>query len=215
MPHAETTVRQCLVSREHLPTRAMIRFVVGPDDAIVPDLEERLPGRGLWVAARRDAIETAARKNTFAQAAKAKVGVPNDLSDKVANLLKRRCMDRLGLARRAGLVTCGADKVREALAAKRGAVLVEACDGSPAERQKMAAVAPQLPVIDAFARRDLGEALGRDDAVHVVLAPGPLTAAFVSDAARYAAMRGGEPMDASPDPGRAGFAIATGAPGTA
>lgn len=189
MPHAETLVRQCLVSGEHLPTQAMIRFVVGPDDTVVPDLEERLPGRGLWVAAKRDMIETAAVKRAFSRAARAQVNVPERLTETVTSLLRRRCLDRLGLARRAGLTVFGGDRVKDALYAGRVAALVEASDGSPGERDKMVAAAKGLPLVEAFNRSELGEALGRDEAVHVGLAHGALTASFVIEAGRYAGVK--------------------------
>jgi len=49
---------------------ALLRFVVGPDGAIVPDIEARLPGRGLWLTPRRDIVERALTKRIFARAAR-------------------------------------------------------------------------------------------------------------------------------------------------
>jgi hypothetical protein len=196
MPHAPDTIRRCLASGEERPVAGMIRFVVGPDDALVPDLEERLPGRGLWLSARRDMIETAVAKRLFAKAAHCAVAVPEGLSDRLADLLKRRCLDTLGLARRAGLVTFGADRVREALAAGGVGVLVEAEDGSPAERRKFVALAGGVPVVDVLTRGELGAALGRDDAVHVAIARHRLAAAFQAEAARYAGVRRAGPAAA-------------------
>ncbi|MDX2221871.1 MAG: RNA-binding protein [Rhodospirillaceae bacterium] len=193
MPHADTLMRQCLASGAQQPTAGMIRFVVGPDDALVPDLEERLPGRGLWLSARRDLIETAIAKRLFSKAAHQSVSVPDGLSDRLAGLLKRRCLDILGLARRAGLVTFGADRVREALAQGRTGALVEAADGSPGERRKFVALAEGIAVVDVFTRAELGGALGRDDAVHVAIAAHRLAAAFVAEAARFAGVRATAP----------------------
>ena len=189
MPHADNTMRTCLTSGELLPTRAMIRFVVGPEDRVVPDLEENLPGRGLWVTARRDAVETAAGKKLFAKAAKAPVRTPEGLADLVADLLRVRCLNLLGLARRAGLAVYGADRVRAALGQGTAAVLVEAADGSEGERAKFVGLAGGRPVVAAFRREELAAALGRPDVVHVGLAAGKLTDGFVHDAARFTAMR--------------------------
>jgi hypothetical protein len=188
MPRAETQ-RQCLVSGEQLPTQAMIRFVVGPDEALVPDLAGRLPGRGLWLSARRDMIETAAAKRLFSKAARQSVRIPDDLADTVSELLKRRCLEMLGLARRAGLMALGADQVRAQAGAGRTAVLVEAADGSVAERQKMTSLARDARVVDGFSRAELGVAVGRDEVVHIGLAAGGLTTAFLAEAARYDGVR--------------------------
>ena len=56
----EGPLRLCAVSRVHKPPEELIRFVAGPDGAIVPDLARRLPGRGVWVDATREAVDAAA-----------------------------------------------------------------------------------------------------------------------------------------------------------
>lgn len=181
--------RRCIASGESHPVRDLVRFVVGPENAIVPDVDGRLPGRGLWLRARRDMIETAASKRLFAKAARANVSVAPDLADTVAELLRRRCLNHLGLAQRAGLVASGAEKVRAQIATGRTAALIEASDGSVAERQKMGALVPGVPVVDVFSSAELGNALGRDMAVHVALAPGRLTAMILEDADRFRGLR--------------------------
>ncbi len=181
--------RRCVASGVSLPVARLVRFVVGPDEAIVPDIDARLPGRGLWLSADRDMIETAASKRLFAKAARKNVTVPDGLADTVAELLKRRCLNHLGLARRAGLVAAGAEKVRAQIATGRTAALFEAADGSPQERSKIAAMVPGVPVVEVFTSTELGAALGRDAAVHVALLPGRLTMTLVDDAARYTGVR--------------------------
>ena len=179
------STRRCIASGESLPVADLIRFVVGPDDSIVPDVNGRLPGRGLWLRARRDMIETAAQKRLFAKAARANVNVTPDLADTVAELLRRRCLNHLGLAQRAGLVASGAEKVRAQIATGHTAALLEASDGSAAERQKMCALASSVPVVDVFTSVELGGALGRETTVHVALLPGRLTETILQDAGRY------------------------------
>jgi predicted RNA-binding protein YlxR (DUF448 family) len=184
-----TVHRRCIASGVSGPASRMVRFVVGPDAQIVPDVDNRLPGRGLWLSANRDMVETAASKRLFAKAARSNLTVPANLADMVAELLRRRCLNQLGLARRAGLVTAGGEKVRAQIAAGRVAVLLEAADGSLAERRKFTAQAPTTPVVDAFTSSELGAALGRDNVIHVALAEGRLTRTFMDDAARYSGVR--------------------------
>ena len=181
--------RRCIASGESLPLARLIRFVAGPDGLVVPDIERRLPGRGLWLTASRDMIELAASKRAFAKAARDNVTVPPGLADTVAELLRRRCLNFLGLARRAGLVAAGAEKVRAQIATGGTVALVEAADGSPAERRKFTALVPHVPVVDAFTGAEMGAALGRDAAVHVALRAGGLTTALIEEAARYDGVR--------------------------
>lgn len=51
-------LRRCVVTRESLPKERMIRFVLGPDRQVVPDLAAKLPGRGMWLSAAWDVIES-------------------------------------------------------------------------------------------------------------------------------------------------------------
>jgi predicted RNA-binding protein YlxR (DUF448 family)/ribosomal protein L30E len=184
--------RRCFVSGERRPKQDLLRFVVGPGGEIVFDAAERLPGRGLWLTADRDMIRTAASKRLFSKAARQAVTVPEGLEETVAAGLKRRCLERLGLARRAGLVTAGFEKVQSQARAGRTALLLEAADGAADGRRKLEALAPGVPVIDVFTGAELGQALGRDHAVHVGLEPGGLTAALIKEATRYAGVKGPE-----------------------
>ena len=65
--------RSCIVSRREMEKEALLRFVAGPDNRIYPDLKETLPGRGVWVEARRACVEQAVAKNLFARSLKAQV----------------------------------------------------------------------------------------------------------------------------------------------
>src|ERR1700749_1636820 len=97
--HAEAHARERrdIVTGEVRDEAGLIRFVPGPDGVVVPDLARKLPGRGLWVAADRASVETAAKKGLFARAAKAKVQASPDLTKLVESLLKRRLLSGLGL----------------------------------------------------------------------------------------------------------------------
>jgi ribosomal protein L7Ae-like RNA K-turn-binding protein len=86
-------------------------------------------------------------------------------------------------------VTAGAEKVRAQISTGRTAALFEAADGSPSERRKFVALAPHVPIVDVFTGAELGAALGRENAVHVALLPGRLTAMLLEDAARYRGVR--------------------------
>ena len=182
-------VRRCIASGELLPVAGLVRFVAGPDSTIVPDIDNTLPGRGLWLTADRAMIEKAASKQMFAKAARRNVTVGADLADRVEELLRRRCLNHLGLARRAGLVAAGAQKVRAQITTGRTAALLEAADGSRQERRSIVSMASHVPMVQAFTGAELGAALGRDAVVHVALLRGGLTATLLEDAARYTGLR--------------------------
>lgn len=194
-------VRRCLATGRRLPKEALVRFVVDPDGVVVADVAERLPGRGFWLSAGRDVINTACAKGLFAKAARRHVTVAADLAEKVEGLLERRCLDLIGLAMRAGQAVAGFEKAAAWLVEGKGGLLLAARDGAPGGRAKMRALARDLPVVDLFDARDLGRALGREHAVHAVLAPGRLAEAVRREAVRLEGFRRAEDEDPALRPG--------------
>lgn len=158
----DAPTRRCLVTGAIRPKAELLRFVVDPGGRIVPDLAGRLPGRGLWLSARRDIVQQAVTKRLFARAAKAPVAVEAGLEDRVEALLVRRCAELLGLARRAGLALAGFVKVKAALARSDIAVLVEAMDGAADGRMRLGALAPGAALVTCLSAAELGAVFGRE-----------------------------------------------------
>ena len=181
--------RRCLVSRESFPTDQLVRFVVGPDNSVVPDIEGRLPGRGLWLCATRDIVEDACRKGSFPKAARSPVEVADDLADRIEELLVRRCLNLLGLARRAGHAVGGFEKVKAALAGGNIGVLLVASDAGEDGRRKMLSTSGDLPVVDLFTGAELGGVFSRERTVFTAIESGGLSTRLVSEACRLAGFR--------------------------
>jgi predicted RNA-binding protein YlxR (DUF448 family) len=185
--------RRDIVSGEVMDEAKLIRFVAGPDGVVVPDLARKLPGRGLWVAADRASVETAAKKNLFSRAAKAKLSHSADLADQAERLLARRLLDGLGLARRAGDLTSGFEKVTSALRAGKVAWLVEASDGADDGRTKILNLArhldPRPGLIGVFTSAELGLALGGENVIHSAFLAGRGADRWGLDVLRLAGFR--------------------------
>ncbi len=182
-------MRRCIVTRESRATDRMIRFVVAADGTVVPDIAGKLPGRGLWLSARRDILDQACTGRVFARAARTPVRQADDLTDRVEGLLKRRCLDLIGLARRAGDAVAGYEKVQALLRGGRAGLLLGAADGAAGGRAKLRALARQLPVVDIFTGAELGAIFGRDGTVHAALAKGALANRLIVETERLAGMR--------------------------
>lgn len=181
--------RKCIATGEVQPKAGLIRFCLGPDDMIVPDLLARLPGRGFYVSADRAAIDKAAKKGLFARAARQPVKVPDDLADMVEQLLLRRVIDLISLARKAGDAVMGYEKVKEWLMKDKARVLVQASDGSERGKTKLRAPEGKNRFIGFLSAGELGLAFGRERAIHAALAAGVLTTRVVEEAARLGGLR--------------------------
>lgn len=179
--------RTCVVSRRNAEPDDLIRFVVGPDTTVVPDILHKLPGRGAWVLAHRDIVARAAKTGAFARSFKAKVAVSPDIAVTVESLLERHALEALSLANKAGLVVAGFGKVDDLLASGQTRALVHASDGSDGGAgrltRKFQAICREVGttpiVIDAFTHAQLGLALGRLNVVHAGLSPGRAVDRFV------------------------------------
>lgn len=186
----KTPHRRCIVSGEEHLKESMIRFVLGPENEIVADIDCRLPGRGFWLSPSRDVINTACAKNAFARAARTKVHVPPDLADRVEKLLARKCLDQIGLARRAGEAVSGFEKVEIWLkSGKPTGLLLSAADGAGDGLRKVRHWAGDTPVVEALNAQELGQAFARERTVHAVLSPGPLAEGLLANGRRLEGMR--------------------------
>ncbi|MGY6537034.1 MAG: RNA-binding protein [Pararhodobacter sp.] len=191
--------RRCIVSGDSGPAAGLIRFVLGPDGVLAPDIAGKLPGRGIWVTATPAALEQAVRKRLFTRAARAPVTVPDGLVATIEAQLARRVIDLISLARRGGAAVAGYEKVRDRLLRDEVAVLVQAADGSPRGRTKLRP--PEGGAhITCLSGQELGMAFGREHVINAALSAGGLASRVVDEAARLASMRGriGE-MDAGKD----------------
>ena len=181
--------RRCIATGESQPKAGLIRFVVGPEGAVVPDLANRLPGRGLYVAATRPALERAAAKGLFARAARQPVKVPEGLADQVEALLLRRVVDLLSMARKAGEAVTGYEKVKDWLVSGRATVLMQAMDGSERGKAKLHPPRGSGAFVGCLSAGEMGLAFGRERAIHAALAAGGLSVRVVDEAARLAGLR--------------------------
>jgi predicted RNA-binding protein YlxR (DUF448 family) len=173
--------RKCIASGEIKPRGELVRFVVGPDDSLVPDIEGKLPGRGLWLTSSRAALEKAIEKKLFARvankSAKGTVEIPTGLVELVERLLVERAIQALALSRRSGAIVSGFGKVEAMLRAKAPIALFEAQDGAADGRRKLLGLAKAwqndkkrpISVIGSLKSDELGLAFGRGSVIHAAL----------------------------------------------
>jgi hypothetical protein len=187
------TMRMCAVSREVRPIDELIRFVVSPQGEVVADLKRKLPGRGLWVSASRQAVAEAVRRSHFSKGFKRELRVTQALPADTEALLVRSAVEALAMAAKAGQVVSGFGKVEDALgerAKTQVEALIHASDGAADGIRKLdALVRPnagindeshKIPVVTALSSEQLDLALGRSNVIHAALLAGPASKTFLS-----------------------------------
>ena len=185
--------RRDAVSGEVMAEAQLVRFVAGPEGEVVPDLARKLPGRGVWVAATRAAVDQAVKRNAFARSAKAPAqALRRASSDQVAALLRQRLLSALGLARRSGDLTFGFEKTASAVESGKAAWLIEARDGAAGRAAQDVpgrwTCAPTGPpaVVAAFTSDELSLALGLGPVIHLGFLAGQAAQRWTVDVERYA-----------------------------
>ena len=183
--------RKCIATGEVQPKYGLIRFVVGPEGQVVPDILGKLPGRGFYVAADRAALEHAVVKKLFARGAKQPVTIPDGLTDDVEKQLARRVIDLISLQRKSGRAVAGYEKTKGWLQSEEAEVLIQAVDGSGRGKSKLST--PHYGhYIGWLTADELGLAFGRQTVIHAALASGGLTQRVVEEAERLKGLRKNE-----------------------
>jgi uncharacterized protein len=199
-PQSRERERMCVLTREVRPVADLIRFVVGPDGAAVPDLKSKLPGRGVWVTATHDALAEAVKRKALVRGFKREVRLNADLVTQTGQLLKQAVLDALAIVGKAGLVANGFGKTEAALADedKRVIGLIHAADAAPDGVRKLGAAlrrrdsGDQVAVITNLTTAQLDLALGRPNVVHAALLAGPASDTFLARLRRLERFRSGD-----------------------
>ncbi|KHQ53515.1 RNA-binding protein [Mameliella alba] len=186
--HDDGPERKCIATGDVQPRDGLIRFVLGPDGRIVPDLAGKLPGRGLYVSANRAAIDKAAAKGLFSRAMKQPVKLPDGLSDLIEQMLAKRVIDLISLARKSGQAISGYEKVKSWLQMEEASVLIQAEDGSGRGKSKLSTPYGG-DYIGWLTADELGMAFGRQTVIHAALGSGGLVPRIVEEARRLKGVR--------------------------
>ena len=169
--------RTCIVTRRADPPEGLVRFVLGPDDEVVPDVALKLPGRGAWVTARADLVERAARRQMFSRAFRRQVKAPDDLAERVASVMRERLVRQLPMLRKAGDLVVGAGKVDALVRAGEALLVLHAAEAAPdgvrkldaARRFALAVVGVDTPADPMFTTDELGVAFGDANVIHAAV----------------------------------------------
>lgn len=200
MPREDEKFRECAVTRESKPVAELIRFVLGPDGTLVPDIDAKAEGRGVWVTATAAAVAEAVKKKAFAKSLKAPVIVPEDLPGLTRLRLEQRLLGALSMARKAGQIVTGATKVRAAIDNGSVIALLTATDAAADGRGKLVSVlramdhaareagetGGNIPHLELLSSDQLGLALGSENVIHAALAKGAAAQSALNRAQRLA-----------------------------
>jgi uncharacterized protein len=193
-------MRECALTREKKPVEELIRFVVGPDELIVPDTDAKAEGRGVWISLGERQVAAAQKKNAFAKSLKAKVLLPDDLAGLTRQRLEQRLLGALQMAKKAGQLLTGATRVKAAIEAGEVVALLTATDAAEDGRAKMlstvrgagraaaeaGAEGAAVAHFELLSAEQMGLALGLENVIHAALTKGAAAQSALARAERLA-----------------------------
>lgn len=187
----------CIVTRAEGSELSLIRFARAPDGHVVPDLQAKLPGRGVWVSCSAKVLADAVKKKAFARGFEQDCAVPEGLQAQVSGLLRKQAVNTLSLSRKAGMAVQGFAKVEEALRKGHIAVLLHAQGAGTDGLEKLDRLKGHKTVISNSLRSDeMDLAFGRPNVIHAAVAVGGLADRLVIDLQRMASFEGDGPQGA-------------------
>jgi predicted RNA-binding protein YlxR (DUF448 family)/ribosomal protein L7Ae-like RNA K-turn-binding protein len=176
--------RMCIVTREVMDETRLVRFVRGPDGAVVPDLNRKLPGRGVWVSLSKARVAEAVKRRAFGRGL-GEVNAGTDLPEQVGGLLRKAALSYISLAKKAGEAVAGAAKVEEMVASGRARLVIHAREAAQNGRQKIDSLSgPSVETISLFTSTELDLAFGRTNVIHAAVAKGGLSEKLLQAARR-------------------------------
>jgi uncharacterized protein len=213
--------RTCALTRTEKPVEDLVRFAVGPDDVLVPDVDARAEGRGVWISLSQDAVAEAVKKKAFARSLKAPVTVADDLAELTRQRLEQRLLSALGMARKAGQFISGATKVKGALETNTVLALITATDAAEDGRNKMVGAlkalnygreevgisGPPVPHFELLESAQMNLALGLENVIHAALTTGAAAQSAVEKARRLARYIAKPTDDGTDPPGASGVLL--------
>ena len=160
--------RTCMVTGKEQNKEELLRFTLTPEREIVPDFKKKLGGKGFYITNSRSVLEQAISKNIFKKLGKNTQITPN-LVDIVENILKNRALEAINLAKKAGVLVTGFEKVRENLQKNKVAFIVEAIDAGSDGAAKIRTAAKDTEILTLFTIEELDQALNRVNTVHAAV----------------------------------------------
>ncbi|MBB4076431.1 hypothetical protein GGR08_000731 [Bartonella fuyuanensis] len=169
--------RTCIVTRKNASVQTLIRFVIGPNNQIVPDLKANLPGRGVWISAHHAVIEKAVKQKAFHKNFKTDVKVSPNLVRIIDTLLLKAALSSLAMARKAGAIVTGATRIDAAIRSGQVILVLHAKETTEGGKRKIAQAIHTIQqqtnrtikTISLFTSDEMRVAFGSNPVMHVAL----------------------------------------------
>ncbi len=164
-------VRSCSVCRVRSDKKDLIRLVKSPEGKIFIDVAKKLPGRGVYICPDPECLEKAKKTGILERVLKAEIDESFwlELEENIKNAGENKNLkikSVLGLARKAGELLIGSERIEKAGAKK---ILVILAKDSSEGVKKFASSRESLPLDMTI--KELSDVTGLKDSVQILGLP--------------------------------------------
>ena len=176
----------CHITKKLYPNELMIRFVLSSSNVLTLDLYNEFEGDEFYVLASKKELEKVCRH--FSKKYEI-VFQPADLVPRIDSILLKRIVGLISLARKAGKVIIGYEKLQRCLSVNKIVLLLQAKDGSEIRKRDLMLPKPQKARIDCLNKGELGASFGKNAITAVGFLKSSFTNPLIFDTSRLESLR--------------------------
>ena len=144
-----------------------IKICLSPDNKLIPDLRDNLPGKSVWLPADKTLIDDILRKGDL----KTYFGVSKifspDLISIIEVILRKKILSSISMAKKSGVLAIGLDAIKTQLIQKRHCLIIVA-RGARSLADKSFFVSKNISVFESLLeQKDLEKSTGKINVKYV------------------------------------------------
>ena len=144
-----------------------IKISLSPDNRLVPDLRDKLPGKSIWLPANKALITDILRKKDL----KSYFGVSEiltpDLVFLIEMILRKKILNSISLAKKAGFLAIGLDTIKTKLIEKNHCLIVVAKGAKSLQRYSVFSSSNVSCFENLLYQKDLEKSTGKNNVKYV------------------------------------------------
>ena len=155
------------LDRDDINEDNFIKISLSPDNNLVPDLHNNLPGRSVWLPARKSIIADILEKEDLKTFFDIPAFLTSDFSVLIEKMLRKKILNSVSLSKKAGSLFIGMDAIKAQLIDRKHCLVITA---------KGAKRLPNNPVFEyksvscfekLFEQKDLDKSIGKHKVKYV------------------------------------------------
>ena len=180
----ELIERKCIVEGISKPGNELLRFVE-LNNELLPDFNKKLPGKGMYVSCNRLSVLKAIEKKIFHKVSRHNLRISENFIETVENLIKNKALTSLNMARKASVLVCGFEKVKEVIQKNKVDFIIEARDAGQDGKEKIAFLAKNIEKFNLFSIDELDRALNKENTVHIAVLRSDMSVSVYNNLKKY------------------------------